>query len=144
MASLILALLLRSLIAPLYILGSIFLTVLTTLAVTGLIFQDVLDFRYDGVDWTVPLMLFVILVVLAADYSIFLMSRVKEEAETYGLREGVERGVTASLAVLRKPVGEFGFLNPIPAAGAMAMSSGSVMLNSLRLRGFQPSAQRPT
>ncbi len=96
----ILALLLRSLIAPLYILASIYLTVLTTLAVTGLIFQGILDFRYDGVDWTVPLMLFILLVVLAADYSIFLMSRVKEEAETHGLREGVERGVTHTGGVI--------------------------------------------
>ncbi|MFV2064917.1 MAG: MMPL family transporter, partial [Chloroflexota bacterium] len=96
----ILALLLRSLIAPLYILASIFLTVLTTLAVTALIFQGVLDFRYDGVDWVVPVMLFVLLVVLAADYSIFLMSRVKEEAETHGLRSGVERGVTHTGGVI--------------------------------------------
>jgi uncharacterized membrane protein YdfJ with MMPL/SSD domain len=119
----ILALLLRSLIAPLYIMASIFLTVLTTLAVTGFIFQDVLDFRYDGVDWMVPLMLFVILVVLAADYSIFLMSRVKEEAETYGLREGVERGVTHTGGV----ISACGLILAGTFAALMATSIGSLI-----------------
>ena len=39
---------------------------------------------------------------------------------------------------LRPALGEYGFLNPILAAAAMAVSSVTVVANSLRLKGFKP------
>jgi Cu+-exporting ATPase len=39
--------------------------------------------------------------------------------------------------LLRPVLGDYGFLNPILAAAAMALSSVTVMMNSLRLRGFR-------
>lgn len=38
---------------------------------------------------------------------------------------------------LRPVLGEYGFLNPILAAAAMAISSVTVLVNSLRLRRFK-------
>lgn len=97
----VIALLLGSLVAPLFLLASVLLTVATTLAVTGLVYQELFDFRYAGVDWVAPLLLFVLLVVLASDYSIFLMSRIKEETERAGdMAAGVERGVAHTGGVI--------------------------------------------
>ncbi len=113
-------LLLRSLVAPFYLLASVFLTVATTLAVTAFAFQEVFDFRTTGIDWTVPIFLFVLLVVLASDYSIFLMSRVKEEAEGHGLVAGVRRGVAHTGGVISAAgvilAGTFGALALTPLA----------------------------
>ena len=50
---------------------------------------------------------------------------------------------TGTPDALRPVLGEHGFLNPVLAAGAMALSSVSVITNSLRLKRFRPKGRTP-
>ncbi|MDR7235577.1 MMPL family transporter [Neobacillus drentensis] len=72
----ILIILLRSLIMPLYLIGSLVLTYFTAMAISEKIFVNLLG--YTGISWAVPFFAFVILVALGIDYSIFLMDRFNE------------------------------------------------------------------
>ena len=73
-----LALLLRAVIAPLLLLGTVILSFLATLGICGVLFHDVLG--YAGAEPSFPLLVFVFLVALGIDYTIFLMTRVREES----------------------------------------------------------------
>jgi putative drug exporter of the RND superfamily len=72
----ILVFLFRSLIMPIYMIGSLILTYYTSMAINEVIFVDILG--YSGISWAVPFFAFVILVALGVDYSIFLMDRFNE------------------------------------------------------------------
>ena len=90
---LVFVLLLRSLVAPIYLVLSVVLSYGTTMGLCTLLFQNVLG--YGGVNYLVPIIIFVLLVALGADYNIFLISRVKEESEkTKDVREGIRLAST--------------------------------------------------
>ncbi|WLR55660.1 MMPL family transporter [Mesobacillus subterraneus] len=72
----ILVFLFRSIIMPIYMIGSLILTYYTAMAVNEVIYVDILG--YSGISWAVPFFAFVILVALGVDYSIFLMDRFNE------------------------------------------------------------------
>ncbi|MEN1968574.1 MMPL family transporter [Lentibacillus sp. N15] len=72
----VLVILLRSLIMPLYLIGSLVLTYFTSMGVAELIFKNLLG--YDGLTWAIPFFAFVMLMALGIDYSIFLMDRFNE------------------------------------------------------------------
>jgi len=74
--TLILIILLRSIVMPIYLVLSLLLTYYTSSAITELIFVRLLG--YDGMTWAVPFFGFVMLMALGIDYSIFLMDRFKE------------------------------------------------------------------
>ena len=95
---LILCLLLRSILAPLLLMTANVLSFLTAIGVGALLFKYV--FKFPGMDPVVPLYAFCFLIALGVDYSIFLMSRVREEAAGLGTRAGVRRGLGVTGAVI--------------------------------------------
>ncbi|MGN6160353.1 MAG: MMPL family transporter [Marmoricola sp.] len=72
---LILIIALRALVAPLYLLISVVLSCAAALGLTTLVFQHI---GGTNIDFTVPVMVFVLLVAVGADYNILLMSRMRE------------------------------------------------------------------
>jgi RND superfamily putative drug exporter len=74
---LLLAALLRSLVAPLLLTAAMVLVWAAALGIGGLIFGPILGFH--GIDPGLPLLSFVFLVALGVDYGIFLMHRMREE-----------------------------------------------------------------
>ncbi|MBO9130407.1 MMPL family transporter [Bacillus sp. 165] len=74
--SIILVFMFRSLIMPIYLIGSLILAYYTSMAMNEVIFVNILD--YTGISWAVPFFGFVILIALGVDYSIFLMDRFNE------------------------------------------------------------------
>ncbi|MFD1178071.1 MMPL family transporter [Paenibacillus puldeungensis] len=75
----ILVILFRSIVMPIYIIGSLILTYYTSIGFTEWVFVDI--FGYSGISWATPFFGFVMLVALGVDYSIFLMDRFNENKE---------------------------------------------------------------
>ncbi|MFH0916316.1 MAG: MMPL family transporter [bacterium] len=82
----VLLILLRALVAPIYLILTILLSYSATLGVVRLLFVDILGAA--GITWWVPMFMFVMLVALGMDYNIFLIGRVKEEVGHHGTRAG--------------------------------------------------------
>ncbi|GAB2586502.1 MMPL family transporter [Streptomyces capparidis] len=94
----VLALLLRALVAPLLLVLSVVLSFAAALGVSALVFRHV--FHFAGEDTSFPLFVFVFLVALGIDYSIFLMHRVREESARHGTRRGTLTGLAATGGVI--------------------------------------------
>jgi len=94
----ILALLLRSLVAPVLLIATVLGTFFASLGASNLIFQNLLGFA--AFDTSVVLFSFLFLVALGVDYNIFLTTRAREEARRYGTREGMVRALSSTGAVI--------------------------------------------
>ncbi len=93
----ILALLVRSLTAPLYLIGTIALSAGTAIGVTNLIFHDVLG---QPLFYLVPVLSFVFLVALGEDFNILTMARIREEVGQLGHRKGIAAAVALTGGVV--------------------------------------------
>ena len=90
----LLALVLRSLVAPLYLIVSVLLSYLAALGLAVVVFIGI---RGDeGLPFFLPFLMFLFLLALGEDYNILAMTRIREEAHHLPLREAVTRAVNAT------------------------------------------------
>jgi RND superfamily putative drug exporter len=113
----ILAILLRALVAPLILTATVVLSFAAALGVSAFFFDHV--FGFGGADTSFPLLVFVFLVALGIDYNIFLMTRVREEAHRRDARHGAITGLAATGGVITSAgfvlAGTFAVLATIPS-----------------------------
>jgi RND superfamily putative drug exporter len=108
--------LLRAVVAPLILVGTVILSFLAALGVGYFVFDVI--FGFPGSDPSLPLFAFVFLVALGVDYNIFLIARAREETIEHGSREGILRALAVTGAVITSAgivlAGTFSVLATLP------------------------------
>jgi putative drug exporter of the RND superfamily len=114
--TIILGILLQAIVAPLVLIATVMASFFGTLGLSIFFFIEVQG--TEGVDASLPTFAFIFLVALGVDYTIFLMSRVREEAAMHGTREGVLRALSATGPVITSAglilAGTFSVLMTLP------------------------------
>lgn len=126
----ILILLLRSIIMPLYLMLSLFVTYYAAIGVTEAIFVHMLG--YSGITWTTPFFGFVMLIALGVDYSIFLMDRFNENRDL-DPREAIVQAMRSMGTVILSAVLILSgtFASMIPSGVLSMMQIATVVLAGL-------------
>ena len=84
--ALLLGMVMRSLVAPLYLVASVLLSYLAALGLVAIVF---VHFGGSvGVNFVLPFLMFVFLMALGSDYNILVMTRIREEAQKHPLPAG--------------------------------------------------------
>lgn len=112
---LILALLLKAIVAPLYLVISVVLSYGSALGIAVVLFQILLD---QPIFWNTPGMTFLVLVAVGADYNLLLISRIREEAHR-GTKVAIIRTIGATGGVITSA-------GLIFAASMLAMTVSSI------------------
>jgi putative drug exporter of the RND superfamily len=92
----ILVILLRAIVAPLYLIASVVISYLSAVGLGVALFQFVL---HQALSWNVQATAFIVLVAVGADYNLLLIMRIREEART-GIRSGIIRAVRSTGGVI--------------------------------------------
>jgi putative drug exporter of the RND superfamily len=90
----LLAVVLRSLVAPWYLLASVGLSYLAALGLAVAVFMGIGG--SNGLNFFLPFLMFIFLMALGSDYNILVMTRIREEAQDLPLREAVTRAIGAT------------------------------------------------
>jgi RND superfamily putative drug exporter len=138
---LILVVLLRSLVAPLLLMGTVVLSFAATLGVCSALFTQVLD--YPVMDVSFALYAFVFLVAFGVDYNIFLMARVREETVRLGTRQATLHAlratggvITAAGVVLAAAFSVLTVLPLVPVVQLGLLVAVGVVIDTVIVRSF--------
>jgi RND superfamily putative drug exporter len=91
---LLLAIVLRSLVAPLYLIASVGLSYLAAFGLSVLLFIKL--GHTGGLVFFMPFLMFIFLLALGEDYNILMMTRIREEAQNIPLRDAVTRALSVT------------------------------------------------
>ncbi|OBK67397.1 hypothetical protein A5653_17145 [Mycobacterium colombiense] len=91
-----LVILLRAIVAPLYLIASVVISYLSAMGLGVVFFQFLL---HQGMSWNVQATAFIVLVAVGADYNLLLITRIREESRT-GIRSGIIRAVRSTGGVI--------------------------------------------
>ena len=91
---LLLAMVLRSLVAPLYLIASVGISYLAAFGLSVLLFVEI--GHSGGLVFFMPFLMFIFLLALGEDYNILMMTRIREEARSFPLRDAVTRALSAT------------------------------------------------
>jgi RND superfamily putative drug exporter len=116
----LLALVMRSLVAPLYLIASVALSYLAALGLSVLLFLKLGN--AGGLVFFLPFLMFIFLLALGEDYNILVMTRIREEAHQHSLREAVSRAIAATGTTVTSAglvlAGTFGVLAIVAGGGS--------------------------
>ncbi len=125
----LLALVMRSLIAPLYLILSVVLSYFSALGLTVLVF--IKGAGQPGLTFILPFLLFMFLLALGEDYNILVMTRIREEAHHLPLREAVGRALSVTGTTVTSAglvlAGTFGVLAIVGSGSAGAQNVRTIV-----------------
>jgi RND superfamily putative drug exporter len=127
--AILLGLVLRSLVAPVYLVISILLSYLAALGATTLLVVNLGG--QDGLVFILPFLMFVFLLALGEDYNILVMTRIREEARSLPLRAAVVRAIG-----MTGPTVTSAGLILAGTFGVFALAGGGVMGGQLQSIGL--------